>query len=120
MNMRVDVVASPLRYRRAPLFLLVGLAIVPAVGLLVGQRWLDAEADRYDNSRAAVAELEEGGNSDPIDSSARSIAAAAQRAVLGTSLLDYRRMPEPVADVANADRLAENIEPLFGFLNQTS
>ena len=118
--MRVDVVASPLRYRRAPLFLLVGLAIVPAVGLLVGQRWLDAEADRYDNSRAAVAELEEGGNSDPIDSSARSIAAAAQRAVLGTSLLDYRRMPEPVADVANADRLAENIEPLFGFLNQTS
>ena len=77
--MRVDVVASPLRYRRAPLLLLVGLAIVPAVGVLFGQRWLDAEADRYDNSRAAVAELEGGGKSNPLDSSARSIAAAAQR-----------------------------------------
>jgi len=118
--MRVDVVASPLRYRRAPLFLLVGLAIVPAVGLLVGRQWLDAEADRYDNSRAAVAELEEGGSSGPVDSSARSIATAAQRAVLSTSLFDYRRMPEPVADLADANRLAENIKPLFGFLNPTS
>jgi D-alanyl-D-alanine carboxypeptidase/D-alanyl-D-alanine-endopeptidase (penicillin-binding protein 4) len=120
VNMRVDVVASPLRYRRSPLLLLVGLAIVPAVGLLLGQRWLDAEADRYDDSRAAVAELEGGGESNSLDSSARLTAAAAQRALLGTSLLDYRRMPEPVADVANANRLAENIEPLFGFVNQTS
>ena len=62
--MRVDVVASPLRYRRAPLLLLAGLAIVPAVGLLLGQQWLDAEANRYDSSRAAVAELEENDDND--------------------------------------------------------
>lgn len=118
--MRVDVVASPMRYRRAPLLLLLVLAIVPAVGLLLGQQWLDAEADRYDNSRAALAELEEGDNNDPVDLPVRSITAAAQRAVLSTSLFDYRRMSESVADVATANRLAENIEPLFGFLNQTS
>ncbi len=118
--MRVDVVASPLRYRRAPLLLLGGLAIVPAVGLLLGQQWLDAEADRYDNSRAAVAELKGDDNSTPGESSARSIGVATQRAVLTTSLLDYRRIPESVADLADANRLAENIEPLFGFLNQTS
>jgi D-alanyl-D-alanine carboxypeptidase/D-alanyl-D-alanine-endopeptidase (penicillin-binding protein 4) len=118
--MRVDVVASPLRYRRAPLLLLGGLAIVPAVGLLLGQQWLDAEADRYDNSRAAVAELEGDDNSDRGESPTRSVAVASQRAVLTTALFDYRRMPGSVADLADANRLAENIEPLFGFLNQTS
>ena len=66
--MRVDVVALPLRYRRAPLLLLCGLAVVPAVGLLLGQQWLDAEADRYDNSRLAVAELEADDDSNRIDS----------------------------------------------------
>lgn len=120
MNMRVDVVALPLRYRRAPLLLLCGLAVVPAVGLLLGQQWLDAEADRYDNSRLAVAELEADDDSNRIDSSEQSIAAEAERAVLNTSLFDYRRMPEPVADNADANRLAESIEPLFGFLNRTS
>jgi D-alanyl-D-alanine carboxypeptidase/D-alanyl-D-alanine-endopeptidase (penicillin-binding protein 4) len=118
--MRVDVVASPLRYRRAPLLVLGGLAVVPAVGLLVGQQWLDAEANRYDNSRAAVAELEGDDNSDRGESSPRSIAVASQRAVLTTPFFDYRRMPESVADLADANRLAENIEPVFGFLNQTS
>ncbi|MFT5025938.1 MAG: D-alanyl-D-alanine carboxypeptidase/D-alanyl-D-alanine-endopeptidase (penicillin-binding protein 4) [Ilumatobacter sp.] len=118
--MRVEVVASPLRYRRAPILLLGGFAIVPAVGLLLGYQWLDTEADLYDDSRAAVADLEEDGNSDRGDSSARSIAVASERAVLSTSLFDYRRTPEPVADLANANRLAATIEPIFGFLNQTS
>lgn len=118
--MRVDVVASPLRYRRAPLLLLGGLAIVPAVGLLLGQQWLDAEANRYDSSRAAVAELEENDDSESGDVSERSIAAATQRAVLNTLLFDYRRIPEPVAGLADANRLAANIEPLFGFLNRES
>ena len=45
---------------------------------------------------------------------------AASRALLGTSVLDYRRIAGQVTDEANANRLGLEIDPLFGFLNGES
>ena len=53
--MRVEVVAAPMRYRRTPLVLLLLIAVLPAVGMLVGYRWLAGEADRYDQGGGAGA-----------------------------------------------------------------
>ena len=110
--MSLDVVTAPVRYRRMPMILLVLIAIVPTVGLIVGYRWLDDEADRYDAARAddevtTIAQAE----SDP---------GRARAPALGTPMLQYRRIAQPVADLSNANRLRDEIEPGLIFLDENS
>ncbi|NND75711.1 MAG: hypothetical protein HKN44_11960 [Ilumatobacter sp.] len=124
MNMRVDVVAAPVRYRRMPLVLLLLIAIVPTVILAAAYLRLDREADRYDARVEALAtsSLGEPGDLDDLDDalSAAEVAAAARRAALSTSLFQYRRIPGPSADLANAIELRSEVRPVFGFLNEES
>ena len=110
--MSLDVVTAPVRYRRLPMMLLVLVAIVPTVGLIVGYRWLDDEAARYDAARADddVTTIDE---PDRVPRTARVVA-------LSTPVLQYRRLAEPVADIANAKRLRDEIEPGLIFLDQSS
>ncbi len=119
MSMRVDVVASPVRYRRMPLLLLVGIAVLPCLGLLALHRWLDGEADRYDRTRDAVAAL----SADTVDRpevSRREIERAERAALLSTSLFDFRRMPAGVSRSASVNRLRAQVATALPFLNGTS
>ncbi|MGA9277209.1 hypothetical protein, partial [Ilumatobacter sp.] len=50
---RIDIVAEPLRYSRAPLVALLVIAILPAIGLLALNRWADSRADEYEATRSA-------------------------------------------------------------------
>jgi D-alanyl-D-alanine carboxypeptidase/D-alanyl-D-alanine-endopeptidase (penicillin-binding protein 4) len=117
--MRVDVVASPVRYRRTPLFLLLALAILPALGLLVLQRWLDSEADQYDDTRAAVEALSIGTEDQP-PVTRRELERAERAALLGTPVLDYRRVPDGVARSASANRLEAELANVLPFVGDTS
>ena len=84
MGMRV--VAAPVRYRRLPLILLLLIGAIPAVGLVVLNRWAASEADQYDASRDAVAVVS-GDSGDPAINQVR----------LSTSMLDFRRTPASIA-----------------------
>ena len=120
--MRVDVVAAPMRYRRTPLVLLLVIALVPALALAVAVRWLDDEADRYESSRESVGgpELDTELAVDEVELTAAELEAEERRAVLSTSLFDYRRVPQPIVDRANAKQLGVAVAPLYGFLNENS
>lgn len=107
---RVDLVAAPARYPRTPLLLLLIVAVLPAIGLYALFRWSDERADRYD------ARVEETDDAPSNQATADETVAA----VLQTGVFDYRRVPERVADLADANRLAEALEPVFSFLGPTS
>ena len=117
--MRVDVVASPVRYRKMPLFLLLAVAVLPAVGLLSVHWWLRDEADRYDATRAAVESLSTADDDRPA-ASRRDIERAERTAVLSTSLFDYRRMPDGVARSASTNRLAAQVAAALPFIDDRS
>ncbi len=106
--MKVDLVAAPIRYPRTPLLALLLIAAAPAIGLFALFQWSDAEADRYETSRDAVGELQPAAIDVPDD--------APIAPVLPTALFDYRRTPESVSDIANANRLAAELAPLFTFV----
>ncbi len=108
--MRVEVVAAPIRYPRTPLLALVLVALVPVVGLTALLLWSDTKADEYeltdDGSAATTApDVVEPGPPSPV---------------LATSLLTYRRAPHELASLANADALAEQVEPVYGYLDERS
>ncbi len=117
--MRVDVVASPVRYRRTPLVLLLAIAVLPAMGLLVLQRWLETEADQYDDTRAAVEALSIGLDDQP-PATRRELERAERAALLGTALFDYRRVPEGVARSASANRLETQLSNVLPFIGESS
>ena len=102
--MRVDVVASPVRYRKMPVFLLCAIALLPAIGLLSVHWWLRDEADKYDDTRSAVESLSADDDGRPA-ASRRETGQAERTAILSTSLFDYRRLPDAVAGSASINRL---------------
>jgi serine-type D-Ala-D-Ala carboxypeptidase/endopeptidase (penicillin-binding protein 4) len=108
--MRVEVVAGPVRYPRAPLFVLLLIALVPVVGLTTLLLWSDTKADEYEmvEDGEPVTTSPDGG--DPVPPSPE----------LVTGLLDYRRIPAEVATVANISRLAEQVDPVYGYLDERS
>jgi serine-type D-Ala-D-Ala carboxypeptidase/endopeptidase (penicillin-binding protein 4) len=112
-GMRVDVVAGPVRYPRTPLFVLFLVALVPVLGLTVLVLWSDTKADEY--------ELVDAGDAESAD---RPPAAADEPGpptpALSTSLMSFRRSPTEVASEANANRLAEQVDPVYGFLDERS
>ncbi len=111
MGMRVDLVAAPARYPRTPLLALLLVALLPAIGLYVLFEWSDERADVYEASRdEALVDAP-----DDIDGVDAPIAPA-----LPTAFFDYRRTPGSVADIANANRLARELEPVFGFIDENS
>jgi D-alanyl-D-alanine carboxypeptidase/D-alanyl-D-alanine-endopeptidase (penicillin-binding protein 4) len=110
----VEVVASPVRYPRSPLIGLLVIAVVPAIALLVLQRWADREAERYEASRDAVALV-----AGPTEA-AEDDAPVEPDDALATGLIDYRRTPRIVATVGNAQRLGETIAPILNFVNDSS
>lgn len=117
--MRVDVVASPVRYRRTPLLLLLAIAMLPVLGLLVLHRWLESEADRYDDTRAAVAALS-GDGENQLPATRRELERAARNAQLGTSVFDYRRVPDGLARSASTNRLEAELSNVLPFLSDSS
>jgi D-alanyl-D-alanine carboxypeptidase/D-alanyl-D-alanine-endopeptidase (penicillin-binding protein 4) len=110
--MRVDLVAAPIRYPRTPLLALLVVAVVPAIGLYALFQWSDAEADRYETGRLAAEELQPA----IAENSDRGPTAP----VLPTALFHYRRTPESMSDVANANQLAEELLPLYAFVGDDS
>jgi serine-type D-Ala-D-Ala carboxypeptidase/endopeptidase (penicillin-binding protein 4) len=111
-GMRIEVVAAPARYPRAPLFVLLLIAAIPAVGLLVLVRWSDRVADEHD-----LAE----GSAEVYESTLT--AADLSRAPtpeLPTSVFSYRRAPAPLTSTANINQLSADMQPLWGFVNETS
>ena len=65
---RIDIVAEPVRYRRGPVYALLAIAVLPALGLLWVHRWAEDEADRYD---AEVARLEAERSLPPVPGEAK-------------------------------------------------
>jgi D-alanyl-D-alanine carboxypeptidase/D-alanyl-D-alanine-endopeptidase (penicillin-binding protein 4) len=108
MGMRFDVVAPPSRYSRAPLLLLLCVAIVPIVVLTGVVLWTDHRADQYE----AV-----GTNVSPPGSSRPSSPAGAP---LATGLMSFRRAPTAVAAVTADGRLAAQVSQIYGFLDDRS
>ena len=142
----IDLVAEPIRYPRSPLIALLAIALLPGLGLYVLQRWADDEADEYEATRAAVAEIEgrapDRGLFEPdldggIDADANGIRDDREESgdetelddavgdegnadSLSTALLDYRRTPDAVAELASARQLGLAIDPVFTFLGDRS
>jgi D-alanyl-D-alanine carboxypeptidase/D-alanyl-D-alanine-endopeptidase (penicillin-binding protein 4) len=110
--MRVDLVAAPARYPRTPLILLLLVALIPAVGLLVLHRWSDAVADEYDLADQTKVVFESSFTADELNRS--------PSPELTTGVFDYRRTPAPLVSVANTNRLGEEMQPLYGFVADTS
>ncbi|MFK8022397.1 MAG: D-alanyl-D-alanine carboxypeptidase/D-alanyl-D-alanine-endopeptidase [Ilumatobacter sp.] len=117
----IDVVAEPIRYRRSPLLFLVLAAALPAIGLLVLQRWADDEADRYEQTNS-IGLFDVELNGEFVTSAERAAAdgEGAQPSAVTTRLLDFRRSPATVAAAASADRLGVALEPVLGFLSDES
>ena len=111
-GMRVDLVAAPARYPRTPLILLLLVAVVPAAGLLVLHRWSDAVADDHDLEQETDIVFESALTPEELG--------RAPSPELSTSMFDYRRTPAALASVANINRLSEDMQPLYAFVNDTS
>ena len=117
--MRVDVIASPAKYRKMPLFFLGVLAVLPAIGLLSVYWWLHDEANRYDDTRSAVELLS--ANDDDRSTASRSETERIEKAaILSTSLLDYRRLPDAVAGSASANRLKAEVAEALTLIDDRS
>lgn len=134
----IEIVAEPLRYARGPLIALVLIALLPAAGLLVLNRWADERADEYEAARSTSlldADLEGAialdGNDDPVDGAGDGAgdgdggdqatgSASGTATVLSTGVLDFRRAPEPVAAEADALRLGTAIDDVLTFIGSES
>ncbi|MFK7916826.1 MAG: D-alanyl-D-alanine carboxypeptidase/D-alanyl-D-alanine-endopeptidase [Ilumatobacter sp.] len=126
----IDLVAEPVRYPRSPLMALLALAILPAMGLLVLHRWADGEADAYEASSDSAGLLVRtldgrvASDDDPAPAEPAStgddVFADEVGSVLTTSIFDYRRTPEAVSAVASAGQLSDAVDPVFGFVGDTS
>lgn len=114
--MRVDLVAAPARYPRAPLLLLLLLALVPVVLLTALALWSDEQAEIYEASRdAADAEAaDERPGTEPVGD------APAVATPLVTPLIDYRRTPRQIVVVSDANRLADAMAPMMTFVGDES
>lgn len=96
----------PVRYRRAPLFGLIALALVPVAALTAVLEWSDAQADEREVSSEAGPETFEP-TTEPS-------------AVLSTTMLDYRRAPTILARQGADNELATSIEQLAAFVDARS
>jgi D-alanyl-D-alanine carboxypeptidase/D-alanyl-D-alanine-endopeptidase (penicillin-binding protein 4) len=96
----------PVRYRLAPLFGLVLLALIPVAGLTALLVWSDEVADEYEASESVDAEtFEPVGEPTPA---------------LTTSMLDYRRAPTGLARIGADNELADSLEQLAAFIDGRS
>ena len=109
--MRVELVAAPIRYPRTPLLVLFLVALVPVVGLTTLLLWSDTKADEYEAVEAGSA---------PIGSARTTTSPVRRRPSSSTALMTYRRAPAEVAAVANANQLAEQVDPVYGYLDERS
>ena len=100
------VAGLPVRYRRAPLFGLVALALVPVAALAALLVWSDAQADEYE-TRSQVEPETFTPASEPVPA-------------LTTSMLDYRRSPATLARQGADHELATSIEQLAAFVDARS
>ena len=100
-----DVGWVPVRYRRAPLFGLIGLALVPVAALTAVLVWSDGQAEREVTSDAGPETFEP--TTDPS-------------AALSTTMLDYRRAPTILARQGADNELATSIEQLAAFVDARS
>ena len=108
--MRVEVVAAPIRYPRMPLLLLFLIALIPVAGLTALLLWSDTRADEYELAEAGL-----GGDTSPDG-----VEPGPPSPVLVTSLMTYRRTPTAVAAIASDNRLAEQVDPVYGYLDDRS
>lgn len=115
--MRVDLVAAPVRYPRTPLLALLLVALVPVAALVPLLMWSDAKADEYEASEA-VEDAAATTTTTLADASAPN--AATMVAPLVTGLFDFRRAPQAVAEVANANALAEQVDQVYGYVGPRS
>ena len=117
------MVAPPVRYPRTPLLMLFLIALVPVVGLTILLLWSDTKADEYESIDTDIDTSipSESGTSIPSDpGSGTAGEAGTPSAALPTSLLTYRRVPGAVAALANVNELAEQVEPVYGYLDERS
>ncbi len=112
MGMRVDLVAGPVRYPRTPLLVLLLVALLPIAGLTTLALWSDTRADEYE----AIGEPD----ATAPTSASPAIEVGPPSPELPTGVLSYRRTPSEILAVANADRLAEQVDPVYGFLDERS
>ncbi len=101
-----DAAGVPVRYRRAPLFGLIALALVPVAALTAVLVWSDAQADEHEESSASGPKTFES-TTEPS-------------AVLSTAVLDYRRAPSILAREGADNELATSIEQLAAFIDARS
>jgi len=108
--MRVDLVSAPIRYPRTPLLLLLVLAVIPAVALAALFSWSDEQADTHEAARAGESDVP----SSPPPPSGEITPA------LSTGMFSYRRASQGISEFTDRDRLAEDVEPVFSFVNEQS
>ena len=101
-----DVAGVPVRYRRAPLFGLVALALVPVAALTAVLVWSDALADEREVSTESRPDTFEP-TTEP-------------GAVLSTTMLDFRRAPTILARQGADNELVTSIEQLAAFIDARS
>lgn len=111
-GMRVDLVAAPARYPRMPLLALLLVAVIPAIGLLVLHRWSDAVADDHDLAEQSEVVYESSLTPEQLG--------RAPSPELSTGMFDYRRTPGALSSVASVNRLSDDMQPLYAFVNDTS
>jgi len=109
MNMRVDVVSGPVRYRSMPLLALIAVALIPVALLVSLVIWSDAQADANELAEDGVP-----------DEPAAAPDAGPPSPQLTTAVLAYRRTPSRVATVGNDNRLAAELEQMYPLLGEQS
>jgi len=109
--MRVEVVAAPRRYPRTPLLLLLVFATVPTLALAGLLKWSDDQADTYEAARS---------DSQGEDVSVPPSLPGTPTPALATGLFSYRRASENISEFTDRDRLAEAVDPIYGFINDQS
>jgi len=101
-----DTASVPVRYRLAPLFGLVALAMIPVAALTGLLVWSDAQADEH--------EARSGDLPDTF------VPVVEPRPALTTALLDYRRSPSELARIGAENELAAMFEQLAVFIDARS
>lgn len=99
-------IASPQRYRVAPLFGLVALALVPVMALTALLVWSDRRADAHEATDQQVP--------DPPS------AGVAPGPEMSTSVLTYRRVPETLSKLASDNLLSDTLEQLYAYVDDRS
>jgi serine-type D-Ala-D-Ala carboxypeptidase/endopeptidase (penicillin-binding protein 4) len=121
--MRVDLVAAPSRYPRAPLVGLLVIAVVPALGLASLAAWSDRQAVGYEaaQAHADTADRDDSrpGAGDGPDGGGGGSSEAVTDA-LTTGMFSYRRLPASLSAAVGAARLADQLAPIWGFVNDES